>query len=96
MPETMSQDLAAALRELANKGYELTFSKPRGSFGYLVHLVGPLGSTTTGIGDDPAAAVASVWPLDVLDDDQAEDEPYCVTCGAPVGIFYGHGEDWHH
>ena len=23
-------------------------------------------------------------------------EPYCVTCGAPVGLFIGHGEDWHH
>jgi hypothetical protein len=28
----------------------------------------------------------------------AEDdlEPYCATCGAAVGLFIGHGEDWHH
>ena len=31
------------------------------------------------------------------DEDQAdEDEPYCNTCGSPVGIFYGHGDGWHH
>jgi hypothetical protein len=23
-------------------------------------------------------------------------EPYCYTCGAKVGIFYGHGDGWHH
>jgi hypothetical protein len=41
---------------------------------------------------------------DVLDDDQAdeadqaddEDEPYCYTCGSPIGIFLGHGDGWHH
>ena len=32
-----------------------------------------------------------------LDKDQAdEDEPHCCTCGAPVGIFHGHGDGWHH
>lgn len=32
-----------------------------------------------------------------LDDDQADDdEPYCGTCGARVGIFLGHGDAWHH
>jgi hypothetical protein len=34
--------------------------------------------------------------LDVLDDDQANDDPYCRTCGSPVGIFHGHGRGWHH
>jgi hypothetical protein len=42
-----------------------------------------------------AAAVASVWPLDDLDDDPNTD-PYCYACGAPVGIFHGHGDGWHH
>ena len=23
-------------------------------------------------------------------------EPYCSACGASVGIFIGHGKDWHH
>jgi hypothetical protein len=23
-------------------------------------------------------------------------EPHCTACGAPVGIFLGHGTDWHH
>jgi hypothetical protein len=28
----------------------------------------------------------------------AEDdlEPYCARCGADIGIFWGHGEGWHH
>ncbi|HET6192236.1 MAG TPA: hypothetical protein VFE59_35160 [Trebonia sp.] len=25
-----------------------------------------------------------------------DDEPYCVTCGAKVGIFYAHGDAWLH
>lgn len=25
-----------------------------------------------------------------------DEEPYCETCGASVGIFYGHGEAWLH
>jgi hypothetical protein len=23
-------------------------------------------------------------------------EPHCTTCGEPVGIFLGHGTEWHH
>lgn len=31
------------------------------------------------------------------DEGQAdEDEPYCSTCGAGVGIFIGHGDAWLH
>jgi hypothetical protein len=30
------------------------------------------------------------------DDEDDEDEPYCYACGSPVGIFYGHGDGWHH
>ncbi len=25
-----------------------------------------------------------------------EDEAYCSVCGAPCGIFRGHGDGWHH
>jgi hypothetical protein len=32
-----------------------------------------------------------------LDEDYAlDDEPYCATCGATVGIFHGHGTAWLH
>jgi hypothetical protein len=45
-----------------------------------------------------ASALGSV--LDALDDGQADglddEEPYCYTCGSPVGIFHGHGDGWHH
>ena len=30
------------------------------------------------------------------EDQDGEDEPYCRTCGSPAGIFYGHGDGWHH
>jgi hypothetical protein len=30
------------------------------------------------------------------DCDNDEDEPFCWTCGARVGIFIGHGEAWLH
>jgi hypothetical protein len=25
-----------------------------------------------------------------------DEEPYCFRCGSGVGIFYGHGDGWHH
>ena len=97
MPATMSQDLGAALRALLDEGYELMLTTSPGERGYLARLTGPLGSHATGTGGDPAAALASVWPPAGLDEDQAdEDEPYCFTCGAPVGIFHGYGEHWYH
>jgi hypothetical protein len=82
------------LRALLDHGYEVTLIKhPRG--GYHVSLTGPLGSYSTGLGDSPADALASVSPLG---DDQADDndEPYCYACGSPVGVFHGHGDMWHH
>lgn len=30
------------------------------------------------------------------EDQDDEDEPYCYQCGSPVGVFYGHGDGWHH
>jgi hypothetical protein len=32
------------------------------------------------------------------DEDPDDDglEPYCSACGSAVGIFRGHGEEWHH
>ncbi|MGH3225580.1 MAG: hypothetical protein ACRDPY_44035 [Streptosporangiaceae bacterium] len=95
MPETMSQNLADALCALLDHGYEVTLAKDPRDCGYLADLEGPLGSHVTGMGDSPAAALATVWPLD-LDDKDHEDEPYCYTCGLPVGIFQGHGDGWHH
>ena len=32
----------------------------------------------------------------LADDEDDDDEPYCRTCGSPVGIFCGHGDGWHH
>jgi hypothetical protein len=93
----MSEDAPAfaddELRTLLDRGYEVTLIKhPRGC--YHVSITGPLGSHSTGLGDSPAAALASVWPLGY---DQADDdEPYCCTCGSPVGIFHGYGDGWHH
>lgn len=34
---------------------------------------------------------------DRLDHQYDDDpEPYCAACGADIGIFIGHGQDWHH
>ena len=65
--------LRAMLRALLDEGYELTFAKDPAGCGYLADLTGPLGSRTTGIGDTPAQALASVWPLD-NEGDRAVDE----------------------
>ena len=29
-------------------------------------------------------------------DDQADQEPFCAACGAPVGIFLAHGKNYRH
>ena len=34
--------------------------------------------------------------LDEADTDQDDPEPYCSACGASIGIFLNHGQDWHH
>ena len=35
--------------------------------------------------------------IDEASADEYDDlEPYCSRCGADVGIFYGHGDGWHH
>jgi hypothetical protein len=34
--------------------------------------------------------------VDEADQDADVLEPYCSACGAPIGIFRGHGEGWHH
>jgi hypothetical protein len=32
-----------------------------------------------------------------LDEEYAnDDEPYCSTCGAAIGVFHGHGDAWLH
>ena len=43
-----------------------------------------------------ADALAMVLGEDQADDEPDDDEPYCYTCGSPVGIFHGHGDGWHH
>jgi hypothetical protein len=32
----------------------------------------------------------------VAEDEVDEDQPYCLTCGADVGIFISHGDAWLH
>jgi hypothetical protein len=34
--------------------------------------------------------------IDEGDADVDDLEPYCSICGADIGIFYGHGDGWHH
>jgi hypothetical protein len=43
---------------------------------------------------DPALVDRLSARFDENQDD--EDEPYCTTCGAAVGIFYAHGDAWLH
>ena len=55
---------------------------------------------------DLAAALASPGKVAELatgligerdaDEPGDEDEPYCCTCGSPVGIFHGHSDSWRH
>jgi hypothetical protein len=28
--------------------------------------------------------------------DEDDEEPYCATCGASIGVFHGHGDAWLH
>jgi hypothetical protein len=45
------------------------------------------------LADALAVVLGEDQAYDELDDG---DEPYCFTCGSPVGIFHGHGDGWHH
>lgn len=99
-------DTSADLARLLDEGYEVRFIKVAPGYGmgdfegYLVNMTGPLGSEWRGAGQTPGEALRSVWPLDDEDgfDDADDDdlEPYCSTCSADIGIFWGHGDDWHH
>jgi len=63
-------DLPAMLDALVAEHYNVSFAlDSSGRARCLVDLTGPLGSQATGLGDTPAAALASVWPLGDLDDD---------------------------
>jgi hypothetical protein len=42
------------------------------------------------------AAVAELLDLGGDEDQDADEEPYCGTCGASIGIFYGRGPAWLH
>lgn len=45
---------------------------------------------------DEALAGRLLDRLDEAGADEDDPEPYCSACGAPIGIFLGHGPDWHH
>jgi hypothetical protein len=55
-------------------------------------------STAAGYGRSHAAALAQLLQRRGLADQADDDglEPYCGECGAPIGIFLGHGQGWHH
>jgi hypothetical protein len=88
-------DLNAALADLTGKGYSVTFEAAPVGACYAL-LVSPAGLlANTGLGADPAAALAAVWPLD---DDGTDDDPdpRCATCGELVGQFgAGKWQHWH-
>ena len=70
------RNLAAMLAALLGDGYSAAFAMdPAGRANcFVVDLTGPLGSQATGLGDTPAAALASAWPLGDLDDDGQDDD----------------------
>ena len=43
-------------------------------------------------------AIDAIVNGDEKSGDDADDgpEPYCTSCGADTGIFWGHGDGWHH
>jgi hypothetical protein len=90
-----AHDTAAMLALLVNEGYRVTFTQHPSSrgyilgHGYLVDLTGPLGSQATGLGDIPAAALASVWPLGDLGDldDDVMDGPAIAALARKVIVL---------
>jgi hypothetical protein len=42
------------------------------------------------------AAIAELQGHDEDEDQGDDEEPYCATCGASIGIFYGRGNAWLH
>lgn len=75
---------SAMLAVLINEGYRVTFTQGSSGADCAVDLTGPLGSQAAGLGESPAAALASVWPLDTLptEDDDADEEPGAVDATA--------------
>jgi len=65
-----AHDTGAMLRVLLDEGYRVTFTVDPVSADCRADLTGPLGSQATGLGHNPAVALASVWPLE---DDQADE-----------------------
>lgn len=68
-------DLAAMLAALLAEHYSVSFTlDSSGRARCLADLTGPLGSQATGLGDTPAAALASVWPFGDGQDDDGQDD----------------------
>ena len=85
-----AHDTGAMLRALLDVGYQVAFTQGAGVLDCVAELTGPLGSSATGQGLTPAAALASVWPLHddlatpaPLDDDPDEEPgPVDATAAA--------------
>jgi hypothetical protein len=77
-------NLPNMLTTLLDEGYEVRFASDPAGRGCYAGLTGPLGSQAAGTGETPAAALASVWPLDGSAPYQAADvaEPVDPTAAA--------------
>ena len=42
------------------------------------------------------AILDAIGPTDCLPDSEADEEPYCASCGAPLGIFVADGPYYRH
>jgi hypothetical protein len=68
-----AHDLSAMLATLLAEGYSVSFAL-HPTAACVANLTGPLGSHAPGLGDTPVAALASVWPLGDLQDDDGQDD----------------------
>jgi hypothetical protein len=88
LPADLPAMLAALLAEHYNVTFTLDYS---GRADYLVDMIGPLGSQATGLGDTPAAALASVWPFgdtyDGQDDDDVIDGPAVAAAARKMTVL---------
>lgn len=78
-------DTGAMLRALLDEGYRVTFTQDPASSDYLADLTGPLGTQAAGLGQTPAGALASVWPLD----EDLADEPGPVVDATAAAALAG-------
>jgi hypothetical protein len=81
---------ADGLLALLGEGSTVTFGRDAEDGSFFADVMTGSGMQLSGTGDTPAAALKSAR------DTQDDQEPYCATCGADLGIFHGHGDGWHH